>query len=216
VPADVTAYPSRAEDLVLHAPRVLGFASARRIASRFRLDADEVEDLLLGFGAKGWVGHARFADSAGWSLTGSGRLEDERRMAAELDESGARGEVAAAHAAFVPLNRRFARTCTDWQIRPTRTDAMAGNDHTDWTWDDRVFRSLEALGRDLARVMEAPVARLARFDGYAARYSAARAKVDGGQRRWVDSPEVESCHTVWIQLHEDLLSTLGVARGSDD
>jgi len=35
-------------------------------------------------------------------------------------------------------------------------------------------------------------------------------KVDAGQGRWVDVPELDSCHTVWIQFHEDLFATLGV------
>ena len=34
--------------------------------------------------ARGWVTHTRFADSAGWSLTEAGRVEDERRMASLL------------------------------------------------------------------------------------------------------------------------------------
>ena len=54
-----------------------------------------------------------------------------------------------------------------------------------------------------------------RFDGHAERSAAAPARVDAGERRWVDPPEVDSCHTVWIQLHEDLLATLGIPRGSD-
>ena len=64
-------------------------------------------------------------------------------------------------------------------------------------------------------MLQGPAGRLRRFDGYAERYSAALAKVGTGQRRWVDAPEVASCHTVWIQLHEDLLATLGIPRGSD-
>ena len=47
------------------------------------------------------------------------------------------------------------------------------------------------------------------------RYSTALARVDSGERRWVDSPEIDSCHTVWAQLHEDLLATLGLPRGPD-
>ena len=34
-------------------------------------------------------------------------------------------------------------------------------------------------------------------------------------RYGLDAPEADSCHTVWIQLHEDLLATLGVPRGGD-
>lgn len=55
----------------------------------------------------------------------------------------------------------------------------------------------------------------ARFGGYADRYSSALAKVDRGQRAWVDAHDRDSCHILWIQFHEDLLATLGIPRGSD-
>jgi hypothetical protein len=92
---------------------------------------------------------------------------------------------------------------------------MAINDHTDWPWDERVLGALTSLGRVLTVLGGELAARLARFDGYADRYATALSRVDRGERRWVDSPEVDSCHTVWVQLHEDLLSTLGLPRGSD-
>jgi hypothetical protein len=40
-------------------------------------------------------------------------------------------------------------------------------------------------------------------------------QVDQGHRAWVDAPDRDSCHILWIQFHEDLLATLGVPRGSD-
>lgn len=211
----MTPYVSDPADLVLHGPRVLGFATSDRIASRFGLDREHTRELLLDFEANGWVTHSSFAGSAGWSLTEFGRVENERRLASELDLAGARDAVSAAHAEFVPMNRRFGKACTDWQLRPSRLDPMALNDHTDWAWDQRVLQTLTGLGRALAAMGEGLARQLRRFDGYAARYAAALAKVDGGDRRWVDSPELDSCHTVWIQLHEDLLATLGLPRGGD-
>lgn len=209
------SHVSATADLILHAPRVLGFASVQRIAARYQLDADEVEDHLLPFAATGWVAHSRFADTSGWHLTDAGRHEDERRLAMELDLVGARATATRAHRAFLPLNQRFGRACTDWQIRPTTRDAMAHNDHTDWGWDDRVFRALDALGHQLEAVMDPLAGALQRFDGYTASYAAALAKVNAAKPRWIDAPDIDSCHTVWIQLHEDLLSTLGIPRGTD-
>lgn len=212
---DDRPYVSAPEDLVLHGPRVLGYATTTRIAARFGLDLGTVEDLLLDFGVRGWVGHSSFAATSGWSVTDSGRVEGERRLAAELDRAGARDTVVGVHAAFLPLNRRFGEACTRWQVRPDRSDPMALNDHTDWAWDEGVLRTLASAEAGLRGLVERLAGCLQRFDGYADRYSAALAKVDAGERRWVDAPEVDSCHTVWIQLHEDLLATLGIPRGSD-
>jgi len=110
---------------------------------------------------------------------------------------------------------RFGAACTEWQVRPTRLDAMALNDHTDWRWDERVLRTLASVEisfKDLCRQL---ADRLARFDGYADRYSSALSKAVAGQREWVDAPDRDSCHILWIQFHEDLLATLGIPRGSD-
>ena len=209
------AAASAVDDLVLHGPRVLGFAPTGRIAARYDLDPGDVEDHLLDFGARGWVGTAAFDGTSGWFLTAAGREEDERRMAAELERTGARDAVAAAYADFLPLDARFGRVCTDWQLRPTRADPLAVNDHTDRRWDERVLRALGTLGVELTAVTAPLAVRLQRLDGYAARYTAALARVDGGQPEFVDSPAVDSCHTVWVQLHEDLLATLGIRRGSE-
>jgi hypothetical protein len=211
----VRPHLSTAEDLALHGPRVLGYATASRVAARWHLDAALVADLLLDHEAHGFVRHSSFGGSSGWSVTEAGRAENERRLAVELDAAEGRDAVTAAHAQFLPLNRTFGRACTRWQVRPTRTDAMALNDHRDWAWDEGVLRTLSALDAALRQVCSPLAARLQRFDGYADRYSAALARVDSGERRWVDAPGVDSCHTVWIQLHEDLLATLGIPRGSD-
>ncbi len=211
----MTPLASDPSDLILHGPRVLGFASSSKIAAHFGLDRELTDEMLLDFEARGWVTHSAFGGSAGWSITDRGRGENERRLALELDRAGARDVVTAMYAEFLPLNRRFGKACTHWQIRPTRLDPMSFNDHTDWPWDEQVLRSLASLGRDLHRVCDEVAQRLGRFDGYSARYGAALAKVDAGQRRWVDSPELDSCHTVWMQLHEDVLATLGIPRGND-
>jgi hypothetical protein len=152
----------------------------------------------------------------GWSLTDRGRAEDERRLAAELDAAGGRGVATTAHAEFLPLNRRFGPACTRWQLRPQPGDPLAANDHTDWGWDEAVLRSLAALGAGLERALAPLVEVLLRFGGHAERYRAALRRVDGGERSWVDAPDRASCSLVWMQVHEDLLATLGIERGSDD
>jgi hypothetical protein len=92
---------------------------------------------------------------------------------------------------------------------------MAFNDHTDWRWDDRVLETLAYLGRSFRRLCDQLAESLARFDGYADLYSCALGKVEAGQRAWVDAPDRDSLHILWIQFHEDLLATLGIPRGSD-
>jgi hypothetical protein len=114
------------------------------IADRYGLEISAVEEALLDFEAHGWVRQLTFGESSGWSLSEAGRIENERRLAAELDRAGVRDAVTGAHQTFRPLNRQLGTACTNWQIRPTPADPMAFNDHTDWRWDERVLRTLAA------------------------------------------------------------------------
>jgi hypothetical protein len=207
------AYVSAADDLALHGVRVLGFPTASRVAARYGLPPDMVGEALLDFEARGWARQLSFGGSTGWSLTGAGRAENARRLAAELGRAAARDTVARGHATFLPLNRRFGAACTDWQIRPARLDPMAFNDHTDWGWDERVLRTLGSVAASFRLLCAQLTKGLARFGGYADRYSSALGQVDRGHRAWVDAPDRDSCHMLWIQFHEDLLATLGIPRG---
>ncbi len=188
---------------------------AGKVARRFSLDPDAVSDLLLDFEAYGWVQQVEFAGTGGWALTEAGRVENERQLAGELAESGSAAAVAAAHSTFLPLNARFQTAVTQWQIRPLPGDPMATNDHSDFRWDDRVLDALGTLGRRLAPLCGELTSHLARFDGYADRYAAAMARVERGERSWVDGVGLDSCHVVWFELHEDLIATLGLQRGHE-
>jgi hypothetical protein len=170
---------------------------------------------LQDFEACGWVSRFEFAGTGGFSLTEAGRAENERLLAVELAACGGEDEVVRVHAAFLPLNARFQEMATRWQLRPAPGDPMAMNDHTDFRWDDRVLDGLGSVGRRLTSMGSDLCAVLTRFDGYAERYLAALARVEQGERRWVDGVGVDSCHVVWMQLHEDLLATLGIERGQE-
>lgn len=119
------------------------------------------------------------------------------------------------HSRFLPLNARFQEAVTRWQVRPLPGDPMATNDHTDFRWDDRVIESLRSLGRQLIPLDTDLVYALARFGGYAERYNAAVARVVRGENRWVDGLGIDSCHVVWMQLHEHLLASIGLDRGEE-
>ena len=206
--------PSPPDLLTLHAVRVAGMADVALVARRTGLERAVVEDQLLDDEARGWVRRVAFADLAGWSLTDTGRVEGERRLADELRRTGTREAVEEARDAFERLNERFLATVTRWQIRPRSWDGLAANDHDDVRWDERVLDDLASCGRRLVPLCAGLTAALDRFAGYDVRYAAAHDRAEAGQRSWVDGTGLDSCHTVWIQLHEDLLATLGLERGT--
>ena len=203
---------SAADLLVLHAVRITGFAHTAAIARRFRLDPAATEELLLDAQAYGWTAHSDFAGTAGWSLTERGRVENERRLAAELARTGLEEAVRDAYDEFLPLNALLLRACTDWQLRPAPGDRLVPNDHADPTWDDGVLRALDGIGQALPPLVGRLADLLTRFRGYDARFATALARARAGERALVDGTGVDSCHRVWFELHEDLIATLGIDR----
>ena len=69
-----------------------------------------------------------------------------------------------------------------------------------------LVRAVTPLCADLAGALD-------RFTGYDVRLGRALARVERGERSYVDRPRADSVHTVWFELHEDLLATLGRSRG---
>lgn len=200
--------------LVLHGVRVCGMVQAEPLARRSAVAPAVVHDLLLDAEARGWVSHVEFAGLGGWTMTGRGRAKDDRQFAEELTAAGARPAVEAAHRAFEQVNGRLLAACTDWQLRPAGGDPLAENDHTDPRWDARVLAELAALHDPLTALVTILSDALARFGGYHQWYAAALRRSQGGDGRFVAAIGAQSCHTVWMQLHEDLLSTLGLPRGA--
>lgn len=217
-------------------------ADDRVVAARFGVEQAVAAEVLLDCQAFGWVTWSEFAGTGGWSLTEAGRAENERQLAAELAglaELAGRAELAGladleepagveeprvvagaevvceAYRVFLSLNERLQRACTDWQIRPTAEDSLAFNDHSDPAWDGKVIDELTALGKTLEAVGERLTSVLDRFQGYDTRFSTALGRVIAGDSSWVDRTGADSCHTVWFELHEDLIATLGLARGAE-
>lgn len=186
--------------LVLHAVRLLGFADTAAVARRFNLNLDETTAALKDAEAHAWTTYSSFAGTAGWSLTEQGRAENERLLKAE----GNTQAVQEVYDEFLPLNALLQQACTDWQLKPTTDDPLAANDHGDPAWDDGVLHELEALAKALGRLnAKLP---LPRFKGYDVRFEHAL------KQGWVDRSDVDSCHRVWFELHEDLIATLGLTR----
>ncbi|GAB2957637.1 hypothetical protein GCM10027280_52910 [Micromonospora polyrhachis] len=211
----MTARESTTGLLVLHAVRITGFADSHAIARRFGLDVADTAELLGDAEAYGWVSHAAFADLSGWSLTERGKAENERQLAAELAASGGADEVHAAHRDFLPLNARLLRACTNWQMRPTGHDRLAPNDHSDPAWDTSTLNELSAINHALAPLIRRLGGILVRFRGYDTRFTGALLRARTGDGGWVDGTDIDSCHRVWYELHEDLIATLGLDRQSE-
>lgn len=145
-------------------------------------------------------------------MTERGRAENERRLAAELTDNRGAQVVQDVYRKFLPLNALLLRACTDWQLRPAAGDRLVPNDHTDRSWDDGILHELTAIDHALRPLNDRLGDLLTRFDGYGARFTAARTRAQAGEPAFVDRTDVDSCHRVWFELHEDPIATLGIDR----
>lgn len=209
------SHRSEPQLLMLHAVRLLGFTDEGSIAQRAGASAEETTIFLREAERTGWVQHLELFDLNGWSLTDFGKWENERQLAHERRSADPDNEIAAIYREFLPLNARMLSATTDWQIRPRADEAFASNDHSDANWDARVLDEVEALGVELAPLVERLTNVLTRFEGILTRYEAALSRAKDGQTEWIDRTDVDSCHLVWFQLHEDLIATLSIDRGTE-
>ncbi|MDP8903709.1 MAG: hypothetical protein M3N29_00060, partial [Chloroflexota bacterium] len=112
---------------------------------------------------------------------------------------------------FHALDRRMKQVVTAWQVRDVGGEQTI-NDHTDADYDARVLADLAALDADTAEWLAPLVDRLPRFGVYRSRLARARDLAAGGDQRYVASPRVDSYHSVWFELHEDLIRLAGRKR----
>lgn len=208
--------PSGPDLLVLHGLRLKSFAGVDVVADLVGLPAEQVAELLEQFKGKEWV---RYREGAltGWMLLPSGRVEAERLLADELDATGSRDVVDAAYRQFLTLNQPMLEVCTDWQLRPTDDGGEPVlNDHADAAYDENVIGELRAIDGEVQPIVGELAGVLDRFGGYPSRLSAALDKTAAGEHDWFTKPTIDSYHTVWFELHENLLATLGIERGKEE
>lgn len=205
----MTAPTTPTDLLLLHALRCGGHATLARVATAVGLDGSDVESGLIDLGVAGLVTRAAEPFS-GWSLTERGRVVDAERIAAELDAAGARAAVTTAYDDFLVLNPELLDLCTAWQLR-TVDGVLTVNDHRDPGYDARVLDRFTDLDRRATTVCADLAAALPRLGRYRQRLSDALARARSGESEYV-ADSTAAYHTVWAELHEDLLATLGIPR----
>jgi hypothetical protein len=201
------------ELLVLHGLRLKGVAEAPVVAEAVGLAPAAVEARLADLAARGLATH-RDGLLAGWALTPTGRAEHERLLAAEADARGLRPAIEDAYRGFRALNPRVLDACSRWQVR-TRGGRPVVNDHADPAYDRAVIGDLAALHERATPVCDRLGATLERYRPYGPRLGHAVERVRAGDTDYFTKPVLPSYHTVWFELHEDLLATLGLDRTSE-
>jgi hypothetical protein len=202
--------PSDTRLLVLHGLRLKGFAPVDDVAAVVQVSVDDVGQHLDDLQADELVLY-REGRLTGWSLTAAGRTEHERLLAEELEAIGCRGLVEDAYQRFLELNPDLLTVCTAWQMK----DDTTLNPHDDEEYDRGVVEQLGEVHDRVEPVLGDLQAELGRYQRYQPRFTYALERVRAGEPEWFAKPMIDSYHTVWFQLHEDLLNTLGIERSKE-
>lgn len=113
---------------------------------------------------------------------------------------------------FLPVNRRLRDVCSAWQTRADGTP----NDHSDAAYDDTVRDRLDEVHSAIGPVLRRMAAVEPRLASYRPRLQVALDKFDDGESAWLASPLMDSYHTVWMHLHQELILMLGLTRADDE
>ena len=105
---------------------------------------------------------------------------------------------------FERLNTTLKQLITEWQTIEVRGQRVP-NDHRDTDHDDKIIDRLGELHERAEAALEKLARVLPRFSIYRDKLAAALEKTEDGDIAWVSDAKIESYHTLWFELHEDLL-----------
>ncbi len=197
----------RDEHLVLHGLAIKKYGDAASVAGLLGLEAERVTKILQDGVAKGRVN----AIAGRYALAPIARVALASEYPKHFADIRANERFVHAYEEFERLNVTLKALITDWQTIPV-AGSMVPNTHADKAYDERVIDRLGALNERAAKMMAALAAEMPRMAIYQRKLQEALEKAEDGAIEWVSDAKIESYHTTWFELHEDLLCMLGKQR----
>jgi DNA-binding MarR family transcriptional regulator len=108
---------------------------------------------------------------------------------------------------FRAINNAFKALVSDWQIKDGQP-----NSHDDPEYDAAILSRLDNVHQQVLPVIATVTTLLPRLSAYADKLDSALAKVKAGDTIWFARPMIDSYHTVWFELHEELITASGLTR----
>jgi hypothetical protein len=193
--------------LAVHGLAVRKAAGPAAVADLLGLDEDVVTEALDKAQAKGLVAGAKGMFMV--APAGQAYLAEQYPIRyAKVREDGA---LTAAYERFEKVNTDLLALFTDWQTVATG-GVRHPNDHHDKEYDKRIIDRLGDLHEKAERVVGRCADVWPRLSRYLERLEAAYDRVLAGEIDYVSGVRIDSYHTVWFELHEDLLRMLGRTR----
>ncbi|MGB9302479.1 MAG: MarR family transcriptional regulator [Mycobacterium sp.] len=186
---------------VLQAVRLKGRVSPADLAATLDASPADIATTVEWVTADGLL-----VDGPTLRLTPSGRERLSALLAEErngLDKTA----LSAAYDEFGSINTDFKALVTDWQLKSGQP-----NTHDDTDYDAAVLARLDDVHQRVAPIITAVAQQLPRLSAYSAKLQTALDKVKAGEIAWLTRPLIDSYHTVWFELHEELILGVGLTR----
>jgi len=195
-------------DDVVRALLIKGLVPPEGLAIALSSSAEQVRPFLNGLVAGGLVE----VSAGAFRLTGEGKLNALDVFASDRERAGGEAACVAGLDRFLVLDATMKNLVTAWQIRDVANQVF--NDHTDAAYDGSILEQLGALHIGVVDVLNPLGATLWRMACYRDRLERALTNARNGDQRFVSAVRVDSYHSVWFELHEDLIRLSG--RRSDE
>lgn len=195
------------ELLALHGLAVKKAGSSAAVAAVLGAEEAEIEAALEAAVAAGRAAGAKGT----FMVAPAGRewLDEQYPVVyAEFREDPAATET---YERFERINRELLSLFTDWQMMPAGGERVP-NDHSDSDYDAEIIDRLGAQHERAEKVLDGFAELDPRLGIHKQRLDDAYDKVLAGEIDWVSGARIDSYHTVWFELHEDLLRMLGRER----
>jgi pyruvate,orthophosphate dikinase len=196
---------------VVHALMIKGFVVPNDLAPALFSTPEDVGGLLDGLVANGLAEVIGGNALAGmFQLTPDGKAVGGEGIA---DDGKAWGADNAAKALddLLPFDHRMKEIMTGWQMREVDGEQTI-NDHSDEAHDAAVLADFQSLHEDSSAWLKTLAEALPRLGLYGDRLARAAELVAGGDTMYLASPRVDSFHSIWFELHEDLILLAGRTR----
>jgi pyruvate, orthophosphate dikinase len=198
-----------AADDVVRALLIKGLVPPEGLATALSSSADQVRPFLDGLVAGGLA-----ETSAGaFRLTGAGKLRALDIFNADRERAGGEAVCVVALDQFIVLDATMKELVTAWQIRDEANGVF--NDHTDAAYDAAILEQLGVIHVETSELLNKLGTSLWRMACYRDRLERAMTFARGGDQKFVASVRVDSYHSVWFELHEDLIRLSGRRRSEE-
>ena len=201
--------PSTPSDLhlTMHAVAIRKHGDATQVGAVSGLPAATVARELA------WaVANGRVAEADGrFVLTPAGQMILQGEYSKYYAALRANAAFGSACERFEIINRELKQIITDWQTVDVGGRRIA-NDHANREHDGRIIDRLGDLHERFEPILKQLADAVPRLRHYQRALTAALERAEAGEIAWVSDAKLDSYHTVWFELHEELLRLRGRRR----